>query len=84
MVATLSVGLGLFAVVYTVVQKILIEPMPYEDPDNLYFVWRDYGPIFDLNRGWLGGTDVAELQKAGEPIEAAGGSASATDDVRGA
>jgi putative ABC transport system permease protein len=73
MVGTLSVGLGLFAVVYTVVQKILIEPMPYRNPDDLYFVWRDYGPIFDLKRGWLGGTDVAELQKAGGPIEGAAG-----------
>ena len=26
---------------------------PYKDPDDLYFVWRDYGPIFDLKRGWL-------------------------------
>jgi putative ABC transport system permease protein len=68
-VGTLAVGLGLFAVVYTVVQKILIEPMPYRDPGDLYYVWRDYGPIFDLKRGWLGGTDIAELQKAGGIIE---------------
>jgi putative ABC transport system permease protein len=72
-VATLTIGLGMFAVVYTVVQKILIAPMPYRNPDDLYFVWRDYGPIFDLKRGWLGGTDVAELQKAGGVIEGATG-----------
>ena len=35
-VGTLTIGLGMFAVVYTVVQKILIEPMPYRDPDDLY------------------------------------------------
>ncbi len=40
-VATLTVGLGAFAVVYTAVDKILIEPMPYKAPDDLYFVWRD-------------------------------------------
>jgi putative ABC transport system permease protein len=73
MLATLTVGLGTFAVVYTVVQKILIDPMPYKDPNDLYFVWRDYGPIFDLKRGWLAGTDVAELQKAGGIIEGAAG-----------
>ena len=70
---TLTVGLGMFAIVYTVVDKILIEPMPYRDPDDLYFVWRDYRTIFDLNRGWLGGTDVAELKKAGGVIEDAVG-----------
>ena len=26
-------------------QKMLIEPMPYRDPGDLYYVWRDYGPI---------------------------------------
>ncbi|HEY7192476.1 MAG TPA: ADOP family duplicated permease [Gemmatimonadales bacterium] len=69
MVATLTVGLGTFAVVFTVVQKILIDPMPYKDPDDLYFVWRDYGPILDMKRGWLSGTNVAELQKAGGVID---------------
>jgi putative ABC transport system permease protein len=73
MVATLTIGLGMFAVVYTVVQKVLVAPMPYKDPDDLYFVWRDYGPIFDLKRGWLAGTDVVELQKAGGVIEGAAG-----------
>lgn len=72
-VGTLTVGLGMFAVVYTVVHKILIEPMPYRDPDGLYFVWRDYGPVFELKRGWLAGTDIAELQKAGGVIEQAVG-----------
>src|SRR2546422_7650276 len=38
--ATLTVGLGTFAVVYTAVDKILIEPLPYDDPEDLYLVWR--------------------------------------------
>ncbi|HEX5435885.1 MAG TPA: ADOP family duplicated permease [Gemmatimonadaceae bacterium] len=73
MVGTLTVGLGAFAVVSTVVDKVLIAPLPYAHPQDLYFVWRDYGPIFDLKRGWLGGTDVAELQRAGGVIEGAAG-----------
>jgi putative ABC transport system permease protein len=73
MVATLTIGLGAFAVVYAVVEKVLIAPMTYERPDDLYFVWRDYGKIFDLKRGWLAGTDVAELAKSGGVIEEAAG-----------
>jgi predicted permease len=69
-IGTLGVGLGAFAVVYTAVDKILIEPLPYERPDDLYFVWRDYGPIFDLNRGWLSGPDIAAVESAGGAIEA--------------
>ncbi len=72
-VGTLTIGLGMFAVVYTAVQKILIEPMPYKNPDDLYFVWRDYGPILDLKRGALAGTDIAELQTSNSVIEGAVG-----------
>ena len=35
--------------------------MPYRDPDDLYYVWRDYGAIADLKRGMLAGTDIVEF-----------------------
>ncbi len=70
-VGTLAVGLGVFAVVSTVVYRVLVAPLPYQHPGDLYFVWRDYRAFFNLDRGWLGGTDVAELQKAGGVIEGA-------------
>jgi len=72
-VATLGIGLGLSAVVYAVVQRVLLDPMPYRDPDDLYYVWRDYGPIADMKRGMLAGTDVVELQKTGGAIEQVAG-----------
>lgn len=70
---TLTVGLGAFAVVFTVVDNVLIEPLPYQRPGDLYFVWRDYRAFFDLNRGWLAGPDVAALDQAGGAIAAAVG-----------
>jgi len=72
-VGTLTLGLGMFAVVFAVVDKVLIEPMPYRNPDDLYFVWRDYGPIMDMKRGSLAGPDIAELQKSSHVIEGAVG-----------
>jgi putative ABC transport system permease protein len=71
-VCTLTVGLGTFAVVYTAYQKILVEPLPYERPDELYYAWRDY-TWFNFERGWLGPTDVAEFQAAGGIFEGAAG-----------
>src|ERR1051325_4523578 len=62
--ATLTIGLGMFAVVYGVVEKVLIAPLPYAHPDDLYFVWRDFRPVTDVQRGLLSGPDVIELQKA--------------------
>jgi putative ABC transport system permease protein len=68
-IGTLTIGLGMFAVVYTAVQKIMIDPMPYKDPGDLYYVWRDYGPIRDVKRGTLDGTDILELQKTNAVIQ---------------
>jgi putative ABC transport system permease protein len=67
---TLTIGLGAFAVVFTMVQKVLLAPLPYREPDDLYAVWRNY-TWFNFERGWLGGPDVVELAKSGGVIEAA-------------
>lgn len=72
-VGTLSVGLGAFAVVWSAVDSVLLEPPAYEQPEDLYFVWRDYRAIVDLDRGWLGGPDVAALDTAGGAIAGAVG-----------
>ena len=72
-VGTLAVGLGAFAVTSAVVNKVLLAPLPYENPDDLYFAWRDYRAFFDLERGWVGGPDVAILAKSGGVIEDAAG-----------
>lgn len=71
-VGTLTVGLGGFAVVAAVVNRVLLAPLPYQQPDDLYYVWRDYTWVPFL-RGWLGGTDVAALQRAGGSIAGAVG-----------
>jgi putative ABC transport system permease protein len=71
---TLTVGLGAFAVVYTAVDKVLFERMPYHEPDNLYFVWGDQSTSVGLKRDWLAGPDVADLQNAHDGvIESAAG-----------
>jgi putative ABC transport system permease protein len=70
---TLTMGLGAFAVVYTAVDKVLIEHMPYREPDNLYYVWRDQSASGGLTRDFLAGPDVADLQNAHGVIEGAVG-----------
>jgi putative ABC transport system permease protein len=67
-IATLTVGLGTFAVVFTAVDKILLEPLPYEAPGDLYKVWANV-PSVNLSEGQLSGPQVVELQKAGGVIE---------------
>ena len=71
MLGTLGVGLSAVAVVYTVVDKVLIAPLPYERPNDLYFVWRDLSTILDMKRGFVSGPDVAALDTLGGPIAGA-------------
>jgi len=63
--ATLTVGLGAFAVVYTAVDKILLEPLPYAHPEDLYMVWRK------TERFVVTGPEAAQLRTAGGVIERA-------------
>jgi putative ABC transport system permease protein len=65
---TLTFGLSIFAVVYTAVDRILIEPLPYKNPKDLYKVYAEV-PYLKVDRAPLSGLQVAELQKAGGPIE---------------
>lgn len=68
-VLTVAVGVGLFAAIYSAVDGILLEPMPYEEPDELVWIWRDYTAWFDLDRGWLAGPDIAHLRERSEVFE---------------
>jgi predicted permease len=63
-VATLTVGLGAFAVVYTAVDKILLEPLPYRHPDDVYKVWASV-PHLNVREGTASGPQVAMIQNAG-------------------
>jgi putative ABC transport system permease protein len=67
-IATLTVGLGTFAVVFTAVDKILLEPLPYRDAGDLYKVWADV-PYLNVKAGQLSAPQIGELQKAGGVIE---------------
>ena len=68
--ATLTIGLGAFAVVFTAVDKILLEPLPYKNPNDLYMIWSKLGRLPHL---MVTGPSIAELQKAGGAIEDATG-----------
>jgi predicted permease len=77
---TLTIGLGTFAVVYTAVDKILLEPLPYKDPSDLYMVlekapnwYRLVAQSGESNGGSpvIPGTVIANLQSTGGVIESA-------------
>mgnify|MGYP001293264560 CR=1 FL=1 len=40
-IATLALGIGANTTIFALVQSVLIQPLPYSNPDELVMVWED-------------------------------------------
>lgn len=81
-VLTLGIGIGAFTSVFGLADAILFEEMPYESPEELAWVWRNY-EWASLPRGWLSGPDIAELRKATDVFAAVVGVRSGSPNLTG-
>jgi putative ABC transport system permease protein len=70
-VATLAVGIGSTAAIFSIVRALLIEPLPYAQPDRLVFVWLD-GTRAGYPRGPMSGPDLHDLRAGSRTIAAFG------------
>ena len=67
-VLTIGVGIGAFTSIFGLVETVLLERMPYERPEDVAWVWRNYS-WQNFPRGWLGGPDIIGLREQDQVFE---------------
>ncbi|MCZ6856504.1 MAG: ABC transporter permease, partial [Gemmatimonadetes bacterium] len=69
-VLTLALGIGANTAVFSVINTVLLRPLPYDEPDRLALVWTNFGN--DLPQNWISGPEYAEMQEFNTTFESLG------------
>lgn len=82
-ILTFALGIGANTAIFSVVNSVLIQPLPYRDSDQLAFVWGDMTEA-GYSRGPLSGPEFMDLRQRGTLFSAFGAiwqtTATITDD----
>lgn len=71
-VLTLALGIGANTAIFSVVDGVLLRPLPFPEPHQLVAVWADYTQINGRQREWLSFPDFHNLRQLSEVFEEVG------------
>ena len=69
-ILTLALGIGATTAVFSVVNTVLVRPLPYEDPEQLAVIWTKFGS--DLPQNWVSGPELVEMREFSSLLEEVG------------
>jgi predicted permease len=67
-VASLAIGIGANSAIFSVVDALLIRPLPYPQPDRLAAIWL-HSPRIGIFRDWPSPGEYVDLQKQNRSFE---------------
>src|SRR5260370_27743745 len=70
-VITLGLGIGANTAIFSVVNGVLLRPLPYREPQRLVRVYSEF-PTMQLRKFWLSPPELLDIQKEAKSWEAIG------------
>jgi predicted permease len=70
-VITLALGIGANTAIFSVVNGVLLRPLPYKEPDRLVRIYSEF-PTMNLRKFWVSPPEYMDIQKEAKSWESIG------------
>jgi len=70
-ILTLALGIGANTAIFSVVNAVLLRPLPFREPNRLVRVYSEF-PTMNLNKFWLSPPELLDIEKEAKSWEAIG------------
>ena len=70
-VLTLALGIGANTAIFSVVNGVLLRPLPFKEPQQLVRVYTEF-PTMNLRKFWMSSPEFLDIQKEGKSWESLG------------